>query len=117
MDFCTAIAAEGHWRLNLHETLNGTTTSFCVELIFLFMRWIPRLPGFLCLLGRNSLSVFCALSLLSLSGQIFRFIFGGHVASDAFIVILGVLLLGFIAWAAEWRERSRAALANKPLSP
>ena len=79
-------------------------------------RWIPRLPGFLCLLGRNSLSVFCALSLLSLSGQIFRFVYGGHVASDAFIVILGVLLLGFIAWTAEWRERLRAALANKPLS-
>ena len=117
MDFCTAIAAERHWRLNLHETLNGTTTSFCVQLIFLFMRWIPRVPGFLCLLGRNSLSVFCALSLLSLCGQIFRFIHGGDVASDAFIVILGVLLLGFIAWAAEWRERSRAALANKPLSP
>ena len=79
-------------------------------------RWIPRLPGFLCLLGRNSLSVFCALSLLSLSGQIFRFVYGGHVASDAFIVILGVLLMGFIAWAAEWRERLRAALANKPQS-
>ena len=80
-------------------------------------RWIPRLPGFLCLLGRNSLGVFCALSLLSLCGQIFRFIYGGHVASDAFIVILGVLVLGFIAWTAEWRERLRAALANKPLSP
>jgi hypothetical protein len=80
-------------------------------------RWILRLPGFLCLLGRNSLSVFCALSLLSLCGQIFRFIYGGHVASDAFIVILGVLLMGFIAWAAEWRERLRAALATKPLSP
>jgi len=80
-------------------------------------RWVPRLPGFLCLLGRNSLSVFCALSLLSLSGQIFRFVFGGQVATDAFIVILGVLLMGFIAWAAEWRERFRAALANKPRSP
>jgi hypothetical protein len=80
-------------------------------------RGIPRLPGFLCLLGRNSLGVFCALSLLSLSGQIFRFVYGGHVASDAFIVILGVLLMGFIAWAAEWRERLRAALANKPQSP
>jgi len=79
--------------------------------------WIPRLSAFLCLLGRNSLSVFCALSLLSLSGQIFRFVYGGQFASDAFIVILGVLLLGFIAWVAEWRERLRAALANKPLSP
>jgi len=67
--------------------------------------------------GRNSLSVFCARSLLSLCGQIFRFIYGGHVASDAFIVILGVLVLGFIAWTAEWRERLRAALATKPHSP
>ena len=56
-------------------------------------------------------------SLLGLSGQIFRFVYGGHVASDAFIVILGVLLVGFIGWAAEWRERLRAALPNKPLSP
>jgi hypothetical protein len=80
-------------------------------------RWSPRLAGFLCLLGRNSLSVSCASSLLSLSGQIFRFVYGGHVASDAFIVILGVLLLGFIAWTAEWRERLRAVLANKPQSP
>jgi hypothetical protein len=56
-------------------------------------------------------------SLLSLSGQIFRFVYGGYVASDAFIVILGVLLMGFIAWTAEWRERLRAVLANKPQSP
>ena len=75
------------------------------------------LAGFLCLFGRNSLNVLCAPSPLSLSGQIFRFIYGGHVASDAFIVILGVLVKGFIAWAAEWRERLRAALANKPRSP
>ncbi len=80
-------------------------------------RWLPRPSGYLCLLGRNSLSVFCALSLLSLSGQIFRFVYGGQFASDAFIVILGVLFLGFIAWAGEWRERLRAALAIKPLSP
>ncbi|MGH6839254.1 MAG: OpgC family protein [Methylocella sp.] len=80
-------------------------------------RWLPRLPGYLCLLGRNSLGVFCALSLLSLSGQIVRFVYGGYVATDAFIVILGVLTLGLIAWAAEWRERMRAALAGKPLSP
>jgi hypothetical protein len=83
----------------------------------IIVRWLPRPSGYLCLLGRNSLNVFCALSLLSLGGQIVRYIYGGNVASDAFIVILGVLLMGFIAWAAEWRERLRAALANKPLSP
>ncbi|MGH6852249.1 MAG: OpgC domain-containing protein, partial [Methylocella sp.] len=80
-------------------------------------RWLPRPSGYLCLLGRNSLSVFCALSLLSLGGQIVRFAYGGHVATDAVIVILGVLFLGFIAWTAEWRDRLRAALASKPLSP
>ncbi|HUB63286.1 MAG TPA: OpgC domain-containing protein [Methylocella sp.] len=74
---------------------------------------IRRPSEFFCLLGRNSLIVFCALSLLSLMGQILRFIFGGHVALDALIVILGVLLLGFIAWTAEWRERLRAELASK----
>jgi hypothetical protein len=79
--------------------------------------WIPHPSEFLCLLGRNSLIVFCALSLLSLMGQILRFIFDGHVALDAVIVILGILLLGFIAWAAEWRDRLRADLARKPLSP
>ena len=79
--------------------------------------WIPRPSEFMCLLGRNSLIVFCALSLLSLMGQILRFIFGGHVALDALIVILGILLLGFIAWTAEGRDRLRAKLASKPLSP
>ncbi|MGH6857545.1 MAG: OpgC family protein [Methylocella sp.] len=83
----------------------------------IIVRRIPRPSGYLCLLGRNSLYVFCALSLLSLSGQIFRYVYGGNVASDAFIVILGVLLMGLIAWAAEWRERLRAASASKPLSP
>ena len=79
--------------------------------------WIPRSSEFLCLLGRNSLIVFCTLSLLSLTGQILRFIFGGYVALDALIVILGILLMGFIAWAAEWRVRLRADLARKPELP
>lgn len=78
---------------------------------------IPHSSGFLCLLGRNSLIVFCALSILSLMGQILRFIFGGYIALDALIVILGILLMGFIAWTAEWRERLRAELASKPSSP
>jgi hypothetical protein len=92
-------------------------TAICAGSFTIIGRWIPGHPGFLCLLGRNSLGVFRALSLLSLSGQIFRFVYGGHVASDAFVVILGVLLMGIIAWAAEWRGRLRAALPNKPQSP
>jgi hypothetical protein len=83
----------------------------------IFQPWISRSSEYLCLLGRNSLNVFCALSLLSLSGQILRFIFGGYVALDALIVILGLLVMGVLAWAAEWRERFRADLASKPLPP
>ncbi len=67
--------------------------------------WTPRLTNFLSLLGRNSLNVFCVASILSLLGQIFRFIFGGFIISDALIVILGVTLMGMAAWASEWRER------------
>lgn len=78
---------------------------------------VPHPADFLCLLGRNSLIVFCALSILSLAGQILRFIFGGYVALDMAIVILGILLMGFIAWAAEWRDRLRAELASEPHSP
>jgi hypothetical protein len=80
-------------------------------------RLAPGPARYLCLLGRNSLSVFCALSLLSLCGQIFRFAFGGTIASDALIVILGVFLLGVIAWAGEWRDRLRLELSSKLPSP
>jgi hypothetical protein len=74
-------------------------------------QWLPRCAGFLSLLGRNSLNVFCAASLLSLIGQVFRFVYGGHVATDAIIVILGVSLMGLVAWTSEWRDRQRADLA------
>lgn len=79
--------------------------------------WMRRISDFLSLLGRNSLNVFCVASLLSLMGQIFRFVYGGHVATDALIVILGALVMGMIAWASEWRERLRASLAQASTSP
>ena len=63
---------------------------------------------FLSLLGRNSLNVFCAGSLLSLAGQIVRFVSGGGIVIDAAIVIFGVGSLGAVAWASEWRNRLRA---------
>lgn len=71
-------------------------------------RWAPRSCGFLSLLGRNSLNVFCAASLLSLSGQIIRFVAGGGIVTDAVIVIFGVCSMGAAAWASEWRDRLRA---------
>jgi hypothetical protein len=95
----------------------------CLSLVMLFAgtfatlaRWLPRLGFYLCLLGRNSLTVFCILSLLSLCGQIFRYVYGGSIATDTLIVIFGLVLLGFAAWTAEWRDRMRIESAGKQLS-
>jgi len=79
--------------------------------------WLPRSAKFLNLLGRNSLNVFCAASLLSLIGQITRFEIGGHIVTDAVIIITGVLMMGIVAWVSEWRERLRTSLALESGSP
>ncbi|WP_020177249.1 OpgC family protein [Methyloferula stellata] len=74
--------------------------------------WIPYSARFLSMLGRNSLNVFCVGSVLSLAGQIFRFAIGGDIASDAFLVILGLSIMGLAAWVSEWRDRLREAPAS-----
>jgi hypothetical protein len=56
-------------------------------------------------LGRNSLNVFCVGSLLSLSGQIVRFVYSGSVVVDTIVVAVGVGLLWLTAWMSEWRQR------------
>jgi hypothetical protein len=66
---------------------------------------VPRLVEFLSMLGRNSLPVFCAGSVLSLAGQILRFYFRGGFVVDTILVVTGIVLLGLVAWLAEWRER------------
>ena len=69
------------------------------------IRWLPE---FMSILGRNSLHVFCVGSLLSLSGQIVRFLYSGSLAVDTIVVIVGVGLLWLTAWMAEWRDRYSA---------
>jgi len=80
-------------------------------------RWIarqtPAPAKFLSLLGRNSLNVFCAGSLLSLIGQILRFLYGDLVAADAAVVMLGLTIMGVVAWGSEWQDRMRASLAKR----
>jgi hypothetical protein len=66
---------------------------------------LPVLVDFLSMLGRNSLPVFCAGSVLSLAGQIVRFYFRGGFLVDTALVVTGIILLGLTAWLAEWRER------------
>jgi hypothetical protein len=63
------------------------------------------LVGFLSRLGRNSLHVFCVGSVLSLAGQIIRFVYKGEILVDTVILLAGVGLLGLTAWLAEKREK------------
>jgi hypothetical protein len=72
---------------------------------YVFIRRIPWLPEFMSILGRNSLNVFCVGSLLSLSGQIIRFLYTGSFLVDAIVVVSGIGLLWLTAWISEWRMR------------
>jgi hypothetical protein len=71
-------------------------------------RAVPWLVEFLSLLGRNSLNVFCVGSLLSLAGQILRFIYQGGIVVDTAVVTAGIALLALTAWLSEWRDRDKA---------
>ncbi len=68
-------------------------------------RWGPFrfLSVPLCLLGRNSLHVFCAGSLLSLAGQIVRFANPAGLVTDTLVLLIGVAAMLAIAWGNEWR--------------
>ncbi len=81
-------------------------------------RWLPACGRFLSLLGRNSLQVFCAGSLLSLCGQIIRYLYGGLVVTDVVLFIVGVGLMALVAWMVEWRTRIKTdtARASAPAS-
>jgi hypothetical protein len=68
-------------------------------------RFLPWLTAPLSILGRNSLNVFCMGSLLSLSGQIVRYLYTGSFVVDTIVVIGGVAILWLTAWMSEWRER------------
>ena len=79
-------------------------------------RYASHLVDFLSMLGRNSLYVFCVGSILSLAGQILRYIYQGTLFIDTAVVICGITILAFTAWLPEWREqvrrRARAASAS-----
>ena len=74
--------------------------------------WLPRLARFLSMFGRNSLNVFCAGSVLSLCGQIVRFVYGGTIVIDLVLFIVGVSIMASIAWISEWKVRSKAEPAR-----
>jgi hypothetical protein len=80
-------------------------------------RLAPAPSKYLSMLGRNSLNVFCAASLLSFIFQIFRFVYGGRIATDALIVLSGVIIMGLVAWISEWRARFSVESAKSADSP
>jgi len=78
-------------------------------------RWVPRFVDFNSMLGRNSLIVFCVGSILSLAGQITRFVYRGDIVVDTVVVILGIAIMALSAWLPEWREQVRSRSSARPL--
>ena len=70
------------------------------------VRALPGLVAFLSMLGRNSLNVFCVGSILSLCGQIVRYVNNGNILIDTVILATGIIGLGLAAWVSEWRART-----------
>jgi len=81
-------------------------------------RWALWLVEFCSRLGRNSLIVFCVGSLLSLAGQITRFVYRGDIVVDTVVVIVGITIMAISAWLPEWREqvRSKGSVQPSPAS-
>lgn len=69
---------------------------------FALFKW---LGDYFCLLGRNSLHVFCAGSVLSLLGQVVRFAAPDSFLTEVAVVVTGIFMMSAIAWANEWRSR------------
>jgi hypothetical protein len=69
------------------------------------VRAMPRIVEYPSMLGRNSLEVFCAGSLLSLFSQIIRYAWPGGIFLDTLILVVGLTLMGLVAWLTEWRDR------------
>ncbi len=78
-------------------------------------RWAPALATYLSMLGRNSLNVFCAGSLLSLCGQIVRYVYNGRLEYDFLVLFVGLTGLGVVAWMSEWRRRHAEARERRKL--
>jgi hypothetical protein len=74
----------------------------------MFAPYVPWLAEFLSSLGRNSLYVFCVGSVLSLLGQIIRYLYSGSFLVDTIVVGVGVSLLWLTAWVSEWREQQKS---------
>ncbi len=81
-------------------------------IIYRYIAWPAR---YCCMLGRNALNVFCLGSLLSLGGQITRFIVGGTIWIDTAILAVGLAGMGVTAWVSELRARLQQESRSRSL--
>jgi hypothetical protein len=83
--------------------------------------WIARLdrPGILVLLGRQSLAVFCAGSVLAVGAQVARFVLEAGVALEAALVLGGIALQVGLAMLLAWMEGAgrKGRPAAVPVAP
>jgi hypothetical protein len=81
-------------------------------------RFASWLVEFMSRLGRNSLYVFCVASILSLVGQIIRYIYQGNFVIDTGVVVFGIAIMALTAWLPEWRDsvRVRSSAKSAPSS-
>jgi hypothetical protein len=78
------------------------------------LRASKSVVDFLSMLGRNSLYVFCVGSILSLVGQIIRYIYQGNFFIDTAVVVCGIAIMALAAWLPEWRETIRGRRSTAP---
>ncbi len=69
------------------------------------LRLFRPVGDYFCMLGRNSLHVFCAGSVLSLLGQVARFAAPDSFFTDLCVLIVGFITMSMVAWLNEWRSR------------
>lgn len=70
------------------------------------LKAVPWVARQLSLLGRNSLNVFCVASLLSLLGQIIRFVYSGSLLVDTMVVTVGIGVMWVTGWLSEWKDQA-----------
>jgi hypothetical protein len=81
------------------------------------MHLIPKM-NFLTAMGRHSLPVFCAGSLLSMTGAVIRYEWGGSFSHDTIIVATGLAVMAALARLLDGRppERPKTLPMGQPVT-
>ena len=118
-NFLPGIVVPPEYAMMFDKSLQGPVRIVhCLALVALIggsFEYIRRFAGWLAsffsLLGRNSLNVFCAGSLLSLLGQIVLVLNEKDVRLDTLVLVCGVAVMGVVALASSRPARAPASKA------